>query len=74
MMQNAVVLLYLAGGSFVACFLGEYQFAMILILTLTNLFIFILYDAKVLTLHCFYFGGFQRVIVGQELVKDKLLE
>lgn len=67
-MQNALVLLYLACGSFVACFLGEYDFGF----DLTNLYIFIFHDAKALTLCCFYL--FQRVIVGQEPVKDKLLE
>jgi len=42
-MQNAVVLLYLAGGSFVACFLGEYDsgfdFDQLI-------YIFIFHDAK----------------------------
>lgn len=55
-MQNAVALLYLACGSFVACFLGEFfQFA--------NNFGFCLhfhlYNTTVLTLYpsCLYFGG-----------------
>jgi len=68
-MQNAVVLLYLASGSFVACFLGE---CMILILILT---FFSFYDAKGVNIVVFLLWGiFQRVIVGQELVKDKLRE